>query len=627
MGVDPTQQRRDQRMTGDRGTGDRMGSSARARALASLDRTRQRMAQPEAADSTAPSIPYTVELGAQTVLPEQPGQARGVTMPNRYVPPPLSPDFQRTAREQQESERSRRHPRRGSATPREPRVIQLEPIEIYGRVPQSTTEASSEALPDTSSASVERGTADRGTETTPRSPLRVDLSPEGRERARQSMDSFLQDQPQLLPNDPSTLPLRLRRSQLPPRPGYLLDRWFAGDDAALEPLRPQLDQLESRLDRSRLPGNLAGIGLGVLRFIREISASLVSLMRLISELPWDTLHVINRADLEEFAITLRDLLSAEIEDQAVTRALAEAVWAPILRIVEHFREAIRLAEEGHQVQSSAEITQATLEIIDLIGAVEGVLQAVRRLPDIARNLGRLRTLRRRFSVSVERTRRRIRDSAFGRAIRELDDQGSFDPDALIRNLRPERGTAREAGHALYEQLARSRRGSIRSRRAIFPDRTLYPTVEIRPNGDILGSHDHLTTYLNDAGLTGRRRTGLTTVESHHLLEDRLIEQFGIHRDEGLCIALEASDHAVFSAELPRYLPRGGLFYDIDEIFTAHTTMYQRSGHSEWIPEIRRFLRQHRDGIRRLYQQRRVPGADEPDFSRRLRRVMRFLDEL
>lgn len=155
MGVDPTQQRRDQRMTGDRGTGDRTGSSARTRALASLDRTRQRMAAAEAADSTAPSIPYTVEPGAQTVPPEQPGQARGVTMPNRYVPPPLSPEFQRTAREQQEHERSRRHPRRGSTTPREPHVIQLEPVEIYGRVPRSTTPVEPpvvEQVPETSAS-------------------------------------------------------------------------------------------------------------------------------------------------------------------------------------------------------------------------------------------------------------------------------------------------------------------------------------------------------------------------------------------------------------------------------------------------------------------------------------------
>jgi hypothetical protein len=132
--------------------------------------------------------------------------------------------------------------------------------------------------------------------------------------------------------------------------------------------------------------------------------------------------------------------------------------------------------------------------------------------------------------------------------------------------------------------------------------------------------------MEDAGLTAARRKGESTIEVHHLLEDRLMEQFGIKRSEGWSVGLEADDHAVFSGELPRHLPRKR-FFDIDDVFNAHAEMYRDHGHPEWVDEMRAFLRQNRQRIRSRYEQGRLPGASDPDFVERRQRALRFLDTL
>lgn len=230
---------------------------------------------------------------------------------------------------------------------------------------------------------------------------------------------------------------------------------------------------------------------------------------------------------------------------------------------------------------------------------------------------------------IERNARRLAETRAGQVAIELyrDERGAVNFGALFGGSASIRGTAREAGINIYRQLSEAGY-TVRGRlRAIVPDIHRYPTVEVRPSGDILGSYRDVMRYLNDARLTGARRVGNTTLEAHHLLEDRLMTSFGISQRQGLCIALEASDHAIFSGELPRYLPRGRLFFDIDEIFHAHSLMYQKAGRPEWIQDIRAFLRQHRDQIRRIYQQGRIPGRRGSDFPQRLERVQHFLDSL
>jgi hypothetical protein len=198
---------------------------------------------------------------------------------------------------------------------------------------------------------------------------------------------------------------------------------------------------------------------------------------------------------------------------------------------------------------------------------------------------------------------------------------------LARGGRAARGTAREAGRRIYRQLARAGHSTEGSARVIRPSRKSYPTVEVRPNGDVFGNWDDLNRYLADAGLTGSRKGGATTLEAHHLVEDRLVKPYGISHGEGWCVALEAVEHAEISRELPRWLPQNVSVYDIDHIVLASERMYRDLGYSEFVPHVRAFVRQHRQTIRGLYTQRRVPGASQPDFNARLRRVLKFVDAL
>lgn len=122
---------------------------------------------------------------------------------------------------------------------------------------------------------------------------------------------------------------------------------------------------------------------------------------------------------------------------------------------------------------------------------------------------------------------------------------------------------------------------------IYPDRRQFPRVGILPAGDVIGPHGQLLNFLRHCEVTGRRNNKLpTTVEAHHLLEDRLMLRFGITHAEGLCVSLEQTDHNLFSRELPGHLPRGrDLMFDIDYVFDAHREMYVEHGHREWVPVI------------------------------------------
>jgi hypothetical protein len=187
--------------------------------------------------------------------------------------------------------------------------------------------------------------------------------------------------------------------------------------------------------------------------------------------------------------------------------------------------------------------------------------------------------------------------------------------------------AREPFVAIYQDLLKEGWRPTGPHRAIRPDPSQYPTVEIRPNGDVFGSYRDVRRYAIATGLTSVRRTGESSIEVHHLLEEHLVRPFGILKSEGVSVSLEATDHAYYSKEVPQHLPRGGAFYDIDDVYHAHAQTYQEAGHPEWIPVIRGFVREQRDVIRRRYAAGKVPGARKPDFPQRVQRVEEFLDSL
>ncbi len=191
---------------------------------------------------------------------------------------------------------------------------------------------------------------------------------------------------------------------------------------------------------------------------------------------------------------------------------------------------------------------------------------------------------------------------------------------------PSAETARDVFKDVYQGLKKGGLKPSGRNRAIRPDPSRYPSVEIMPNGDVWGTYADVLKYAQESGLTAVRKGDASTIEAHHLTEKHSMQYFGISDDEGLSIALEASDHSKFTTELPRIRTRE-LFYDIDEVFKAHAEMYESLGHPEWVPQLKKFLRAHKDTILGVYKQKLVPGAHLADYPQRLRRVTRFLNSL
>jgi hypothetical protein len=201
------------------------------------------------------------------------------------------------------------------------------------------------------------------------------------------------------------------------------------------------------------------------------------------------------------------------------------------------------------------------------------------------------------------------------------------PPPLTDPAESARDTFKKIYEELYEELKRKGLKPEGRRKVIRPDKAKYPTVEIRPNGDVVGRHDQLLEYLRDVGATGRHSSLNVTIEAHHLLEKGLMKSFGITTEEGIAIAVEASEHEKFTSMVPAELgaTRGDpIFYDIDDLYRAHRNVYANAGHLEWVADLRDFLRANRDRLLKLYETGRVPGAKLADFPKRLARVRKFL---
>lgn len=191
--------------------------------------------------------------------------------------------------------------------------------------------------------------------------------------------------------------------------------------------------------------------------------------------------------------------------------------------------------------------------------------------------------------------------------------------------------ARIAFQPVYESiLLDSKQGKHTSKpippyQAIHVDQTKYPLVLIYPSGDIIGPYDSVGKYAQSTDLTGRRKKNApTTIEVHHLLEDRCMKHFGITKSEGLCVTLEQTDHAYFSAELPQHLKRGKNFMaDIDVVYDAHATMYKEAGIPEWLPLIKLWLKSVRGRIKSAYTSGKIPGVEADDSAR----IEKFLNSL
>jgi hypothetical protein len=575
-----------------------------------------------------PPLRFYREPGTQFASPEMLPPQEPQPPPGRIVPPPLPPEFQRGPRPER---RRRERPRRGAQSAPPPPAQQSpdesETAGVEARIQQAERDVESlrrqargTARPD---ADPERPPPPWATMAP--SPLKWPMREEYRERARQRMRGIIDGR--LERSDPRITSPRAaeRRPWLPshvpgrrlalPRLPLLLQ---PGDEFGHRMGR-EWDDLLARNPDSPPLGVLEGLRRVVVRIIEAIGVLLQSpdLLRQLGE----SLSQVELEDLRTLLIMDREALEivgevvrSEMDDPQALRELGNALMVPFDDIARHFVEGVQLAEpsEYRGTDSAAHIVEGAFGFIRILDLLDSFM-SLRHVPTFARRLHRVR-------AAIERLRRRHEHSLLARVLR--DTRGSGSPLAPF----VQRGTAREAGRTAYRQLEESGWQTSGPQRSIYPDRQRYPTLEIRPNGDILGTHGDVTRYVRDARLSGRRRLTFTTVESHHLIEDRLMEMFGVARNDGRCVALEATDHAVFSGELPRYARRG-LFRDIDEIFDAHAAMYREAGHPEWIPEMRRFLREHRAKIRHAYERGRVPGGRAADFPERWARVRRFLDDL
>jgi hypothetical protein len=433
------------------------GASAPLRALSDTDRRRilqqleRRLpAQPADAHPTWGDRGVEGRRGVERqVTPQRTfGSERSVATLRRLAPlvrdeeqPRVTQSLQDPIRQSSPGQRPRSE-REGAA----PRATRDDPVQPMPHVP----------FPNSYLSEGARGLADRTGEASaassepPPSPWpRLSLPP--RQSQPERADSPT-DYVRFLADHPHAAQQRIRRGQ---RVRADLDRWFfLGEDAALDPGRSGLERLERELDDTMLMGQVAGVGLGVLLSLRDILSSVVSLVRAAHDLPWDTVHVATREDVEDFGAALVNLLRAEIEDEAVTRALAEIAWDPLLRIGEHFERAGDLAGDGHQTQSSAEIIQGTIGILGLIAAVRGALQSVSRLPATVRRLGQLQ---RRMTATLERGRRVVAQSRAREFAGELlsDTRGSVDPNFSLRRTRTGTRVPRQAPSHLVEGLRRS----------------------------------------------------------------------------------------------------------------------------------------------------------------------------
>ena len=154
----------------------------------------------------------------------------------------------------------------------------------------------------------------------------------------------------------------------------------------------------------------------------------------------------------------------------------------------------------------------------------------------------------------------------------------------------------------------------------------YPSVDIRSSGDVFGNYKDVKGFVKELNLTAKRRNGESSIEVHHLFENNFAQNFGITENEGWSVALESSDHAEFTKYMRKRLPHS-TFFDINDLFEIHSEMYRDLGHSEWIDELRKFLKQHSAKIRNNYQQEKIPGANDSDFNERKQKALDFLDNL
>lgn len=196
-------------------------------------------------------------------------------------------------------------------------------------------------------------------------------------------------------------------------------RFVTGDENAMR----QYDDIYNWGNESNheFQGSVMGIGIGASRFVRGIVTSFIQLYDLIRNLPWETLRLSNSDDYIQTLELLQSIAESEIEDPAMSREILNGIGEFFNNIGNRFVRAIEYAENGNNVESSAQIIEGTLEIIDLIDMVGGALSTARRTPQTIRRLTNLRAARMKMTEAIVFIRLVREEGLLGRHVDNFDD--------------------------------------------------------------------------------------------------------------------------------------------------------------------------------------------------------------
>jgi hypothetical protein len=194
-------------------------------------------------------------------------------------------------------------------------------------------------------------------------------------------------------------------------------RFVTGDENSMR----QYDDIYNWGNESnhQFQGSVMGIGIGASRFVRGIVTSFLQLYDLIRNLPWETLRLSNSDDYIQTLELLQSIAESELEDPALSREILNGIGEFFNNIGNRFVRAIEYAENGNNVESSAQIIEGTLEIIDLIDMVGGALSAARRTPQTIRRLTNLRAARMKMTEAIIFVRMVREEGLLGRHIDDL----------------------------------------------------------------------------------------------------------------------------------------------------------------------------------------------------------------
>lgn len=162
------------------------------------------------------------------------------------------------------------------------------------------------------------------------------------------------------------------------------------------------------------------------------------------------------------------------------------------------------------------------------------------------------------------------------------------------------------------------------------DLTAYPNLEFLPDGEIFGPYAELRRFLTDRSLAGTRAEGQITFEAHHLLEDRMMAHFDISHEEGLAVAIEATEHMGevhgelgIDFHLPRSQPDQPIAYDIWDVVDGHINAYDELGLTAWSIRVRQYVSANHERILAAYQDGTVAWATTEDGERAKQYLKQF----